>query len=275
MLPAISHATHDVLVRTACDKLVAADHSLSAWASGGQLAQRGQQCGNTAAEVGGCGVHKHQPQGLLLGVSPALCGQLCMHEHATKVDALCIHQAVAEQLQPASSCIAGMESLASSCNRWARAAGVSLRLLSLHVCGASFSQATLCHLATTRPANSGSHIHKHCPQCGLPGNAEDRTHARSLVRWQIGDHPDQPWLDPHAAEMYGSTTAVRANGSAAYNGSYPSDVIYKGVAYDPFSMHVWRLHGAAVQAYDEFFGYAYLVTLRPCIVSRNRCCPCA
>ena len=30
--------------------------------------------------------------------------------------------------------------------------------------------------------------------------------------------------------------------------------VYKGVAYDPFDMHVWQLHAAAVHAYDKFFG---------------------
>ena len=37
--------------------------------------------------------------------------------------------------------------------------------------------------------------------------------------------------------------------------------IFKGAAYDPFDMHVWLLHGAAVHAYDKFFGCAALFLL--------------
>ena len=37
--------------------------------------------------------------------------------------------------------------------------------------------------------------------------------------------------------------------------------VYKGCAYDPFDMHAWRLHGAAVHAYDHFFGYTASLAL--------------
>lgn len=30
--------------------------------------------------------------------------------------------------------------------------------------------------------------------------------------------------------------------------------IHKGTAYEAYNMQIWQLHGAAVRAYDKFFG---------------------